>query len=65
MSDSACVDEVVAVFEVQHGGQSSGTARYKLTSTVLVSIGTDSAERGTTRMGGSTTKQVLAALWLV
>eukprot|EP00656_Telonema_subtile_P003519 TRINITY_DN11600_c0_g2_i1.p1 TRINITY_DN11600_c0_g2~~TRINITY_DN11600_c0_g2_i1.p1 ORF type:complete len:279 (+),score=73.19 TRINITY_DN11600_c0_g2_i1:49-885(+) len=48
----------IHVFEVQHGGQSSGTARYKLTSTVLVSIGTDSAERGTTRMGGSTTKQV-------
>jgi len=48
----------IHVFEVKHGGQQEGTARYKLTSTVIVSIGTDSSERGTMRLGGSTTKQI-------
>jgi len=48
----------IHVFEVSHGGESSGTARYKLTSTIIVHLKTDTEEAGSVSMGGLTTKQV-------
>jgi len=48
----------IHVFEVSDGGLASGTARYKLTSTIIVSMGTETAEAGEVQMSGSTTKQV-------
>jgi len=48
----------IHVFEVQDKGLKNGTARYKLTSTIIISMGTESAAGGSTSMSGSTTKQV-------
>ena len=48
----------VHVFEVSDGAQKSGTARYKLTSTIILSMSTDSATAGTCEMAGTNTKQV-------
>lgn len=46
------------VFEVTDPGTKSGTARYKLTSTVIISMSTESAGAGEVLMTGSTSKQV-------
>jgi len=45
------------VFEVSHGGAKTGTARYKLTSTIIVTMCTESAEAGEVQMSGSTTER--------
>jgi len=48
----------IHVFEVSDGGAQSGTARYKLTSTIITTLETESAGAGHVQMSGSTTKQV-------
>jgi len=48
----------IHLFEVHDGGTKSGVARYKLTSTIIVSMCTETAAGGETEMSSSTTKQV-------
>jgi len=48
----------IHVFDVNDGGAKSGTARYKLTSTIIVTMGTETEGTGEVQMSGSTTKQV-------
>jgi len=48
----------IHLFEVDDRGAKNGVARYKLTSTIIVTACTESAGGGLTEMSGSTTKQV-------